>query len=418
MKKQKGFAAIFVVILILSIFIIISMGLFVTTLSQQVIANNNVRSTQSYYAAEAGIEDTLFLITRGFPISENYQLIVGQASVDITISEDIGGSRNILSEGNLSGRIRKVETTFSVLADKIRFHYGAHVGEGGIEMQNNSIVQGNVFSNGSIIRTDGNPKITGTAIIAGNGNRIFRIIVDGDVRTDICENSSNISGKLYYRTSMVGCSASGGHEVLTEEIEQIDLPISKEQIDTWKEDAEEGDTMFGNYTINSGTHFLGPTKIEGNLTVQSGTKLRITGTIWVTGKIEVHGGNTEITLDPNSYGRNGGMIIADGQINISGTPKILGTGLAGSYLMLISEFDSTENNELAIKSIDSPKLDILYARIGKISFEDTIELREVNAWGLKMIDGSKIIYESGLANAAFSSGPGGAWNVISWKEVE
>ncbi|MBZ1356321.1 MAG: hypothetical protein KY054_00920 [Candidatus Nealsonbacteria bacterium] len=113
MKRQKGFATILVVIMALSIFIIISMSLFITTLSQQVIANNNVRSSQSYYVAEAGIEDALLRLLKDPSFLGSYELTVGDKKSQVEINP-IGTSRRVLSTGNVSRRIRKLEVIYSI----------------------------------------------------------------------------------------------------------------------------------------------------------------------------------------------------------------------------------------------------------------------------------------------------------------
>lgn len=113
MKRQKGFVAILVVIIALSIFIIISMSLFITTLSQQVIANNNVRSSQSYYVAEAGIEDALLRLLKDPSFLGSYELTVGDKKSQVEINP-IGTSRRVLSTGNVSRRIRKLEVIYSI----------------------------------------------------------------------------------------------------------------------------------------------------------------------------------------------------------------------------------------------------------------------------------------------------------------
>ncbi len=113
MKRQKGFATILVVIMALSIFIIISMSLFITTLSQQVIANNNVRSSQSYYVAEAGIEDALLRLLKDPSFVGSYELTVGDKKSQVEINP-IGTSRRVLSTGNVSRRIRKLEVIYSI----------------------------------------------------------------------------------------------------------------------------------------------------------------------------------------------------------------------------------------------------------------------------------------------------------------
>ena len=62
--------------------------------------------------------------------------------------------------------------------------------------------------------------------------------------------------------------------------------------------------------------------------------------------------------------------------------------------------------------------DILYTSQGGILIENDIVVREVAGYRLKIQNVATLTYETGLQNAAFVSGPGAGWQVLSWKEVE
>ncbi|MEK7076791.1 MAG: choice-of-anchor R domain-containing protein, partial [Patescibacteria group bacterium] len=61
---------------------------------------------------------------------------------------------------------RTIETHVSISTASVNFFYGIQVSDGGLEMSNNATVNGNVFSNGSIVGLSGTT-ITGDAIVAG-----------------------------------------------------------------------------------------------------------------------------------------------------------------------------------------------------------------------------------------------------------
>jgi len=50
--------------------------------------------------------------------------------------------------------------------------------------------------------------------------------------------------------------------------------------------------------------------------------------------------------------------------------------------------------------------------------DNNVDVAEASAEQLLVKNGATITYDSGLANARFTSGPSGGWKVRSWKEVE
>src|SRR3989344_3576855 len=175
-KKRKysdaGFAALFIGVLIMAIMLAIGLTIALLTLGQQRITKNISQSTQSLYTAEAGIEDALLRLSKGKEWQGSYQVLLNQGSTNVEISGIIGGSRTITSTGNFFNRIRKIQVVYQIASDQISFFYGAQVGDGGIEMENNSKIIGNVFSNGSINAKPPNVEIQGTVKVAGAGKRI------------------------------------------------------------------------------------------------------------------------------------------------------------------------------------------------------------------------------------------------------
>ena len=79
---------------------------------------------------------------------------------------------------------------------------------------------------------------------------------------------------------------------------------------------------------------------------------------------------------------------------------------------------STSSGDPAILIQNNPELDIIYASQGRIELQNNIKLKQVSGWGLRLKNNAQVIYEVGLEDVSFSSGPGGGWKVVSWKEVE
>lgn len=410
-NSQRGFVALLVSILILVTMISISVSISALIIGRHKISANILKSTQAYFAAEAGIEDALLRldVDKDMNWTSTSTLKVGQATSTIQISDMIGGARNITSEGNFRNIIRRVRVVYQISAEQASFYYGAQIGDGGVVMKNGSTIYGNVFSNGSI-EAEANTEITGTVKVAQTGNYINGVTVGKDAFVYNCLYS-NISGKLKCATS-TECTFSS-QETLIDEIATGTMPFSQEQIKKWTDDALLGGVTSTVILKEQDEIFLGPKKIEGNLIVQDRAKLFITGTIWVTGTITA-ANTAEIRLDEASYGSLSGIIISDDIITLQDKGKALGTGKPGSYLLLIS----TASGESAITIKNKFRADILYTQNGWIVVQDTADMREVTGYGIHLENKAEIIYEVGLQDTAFSSGPGGSWGIISWSEIE
>jgi len=420
--NQKGFAAFFITILVLAVIFGIAISLTVLILGQQRISGNIVKSSQSYFAAEAGIEDAILRLKNKMKWSSPYNLNVGGASATIEISSIIGGSRTITSKGNFLNRIRKIQIVYKISTQQISFYYGAQVGDGGMLMGNNSRVRGNIYSNGSVIPAKGGDKgyIDESIIVAINGNRIEGLQVGKDAKAHTCKDSQ-ITGTLIYVSggSVQNCTAGGATNIQPNEIPAKDLPISQGQIDKWKQEAEGGGIISGDYTVSGKiTQNLGPKKITGNLLVDNNATLNMTGTIWVVGNLRIDNGST-IKLDSNSYNSLSGVIVVDGKIKVRPNTYLKGSGQEGSYLMLLStnpEVSDTANPAIGVDNNSDAA--IFYANQGLIVLRNKIKAREVTGYKIFLDNNAEILYEAGLEEATFSSGPGGSWEVADWKEIE
>ena len=430
--SNKGFAAFYVAIIVLIIMAGIALSLTFLVVNQQKILSNSLTSYKSFSVAEAGIEDALLRLVKGMnlPSSYPYELILGDGTSNVDISDIVGGTRIITSTGNVNDRIRKVRVVFSIESDQISFYYGAQVGNGGMVMGNNSRVKGNVFSNGSVYAPTGVGYIDNSIIVAQSGNRIEGLEVGQDATVHTCKDSI-VDGILTYVSGgsinncccSASCSSPPCQAVKTRpnQIDPIPLPITPILISKRKLAAEDGGVITPPapaYTkIISGVESLGPKKIEGNLKVQ-GT-LRVTGTIYVTGNILFDTGSI-VQLD-NSYGSLSGVIIAGtlGTITVENGTQINGSGdpCDCSYILVLSERADTVNPVIDVRN-NALGESVFYANDGLIYLKNGMQAREVTAKKIQIENNAVIEYKSGLATANFTSGPYGSWEVASWKEIE
>lgn len=424
-NKDAGFTAFFITILVLAIMLGLAFSITMLVLGEQRISKNIVKSTQAYYTAEAGVEDALLRLNKEMNFSSPYSLTIGQGATIIEISDVIGGSRTITSQGNISNRIRKIRVIRTMTTDEISFHYGAQAGEGGISMESNSVIHGNVFSNGTVEAVTGTATIDNSVIVAKSGNKIINLIIGSglpdEARAHTCVGST-INGDLYYVSgggyNSGDCTVSGGGEKgLPNAIGPANMPISDEQITNWKDEAVDNGIELGNYTVYGGTfEYLGPKKITGNLIIENNATLTLTGILWVVGNITIKNG-AAIKLDAD-YGSTSGVIVADGIIIAENGAILEGSGTEGSYLMLLTTNDSTLLTGPAIYVKNNAQGAIFYASNGMIRLLNNINIREATAWKLYLDNNAEITYESGLINSLFSSGPGGSWQIKTWEEVE
>lgn len=414
-KQEQGAALLLSVILIMSISLIICLGLVFLTFNSLISTRNKIKSVESYYAAEAGLEDSFLRLENGLQFSSSNSLMVGDNLANIEISDLISGTRTIISQGNAQERIRKLSTDYVVVFDEVSFFYGAQVGEGGIIMGNNSRIEGNVFSNGSI---SGGGEITGTVIVANDGNEIKDVTIGEDVYVYSCVNS-DITGTLNYVSGgeYETCDYGTLVDMGPDEIESQDLPIPQEQIDNWKNKALAGGVLAGDYTLDgSETASLGPIKITGDMLIDNNSTLNLTGLVYVVGNITIRNGST-VSLDSN-FGSISGIVISDGKIVMRSNANLQGSGQEGSFLMFLSTNNSLDGTNPAIDVGNNAQGAIFYASQGLIHLSNNILIREATGYQLALDNNAVISYESGLENVNFTSGPGGSRQFKNWREIE
>lgn len=435
-------------ILFLVVSITIIFGLVGPILKQQKIASQLVLSRQSYFLAEASVEDVVYRLRTGKPISSTEILSLSGSTVT-TVTTDTAEGKQIIATGEVRETVRKVEVNL-LRGVGIAFHYGVQIGQGGLEMSNSSKVIGNAYSNGNIIGVN-SARIQGTAIASGPTGIIDGMDIDGDAWSHTIRGISTVGGKATHavlqNTTVTGnvvadsisnctiggtakydtrssCTVIGAITTPNPDVfvpaDILSLPISEAQIDVWESEAADGGSL-GSQNWSSGARSLGPKKIIGDLIMSGTAELVVTGTLWVTGEIKLSN-TSKVRLDAG-YGSSSGVVMAGidestttGYIEIANSAQVLGSGSLGSYIMLLSQKEGTGSD--AIKTSNSSAAAILYAGEGQIEISNSAALKEITAYKLEINNSATVTYESGLANNNFSSGPGGGYEISSWKEIE
>lgn len=171
-KRQSGHILAFALAVLGILFVL-------TTISLQLVHREGSSANRSYIGhqainlAEAGIEHAIRQLNTNpnYPGETNTTLGEGTFTVTVTGS---GSTRTVEATGYIPNNAnprasRTVRAEASLDSENVEFFYGIQVDGGGISMTNSSTVNGNVFSNGNIIGSNG-ATITGDATVAGGLN--------------------------------------------------------------------------------------------------------------------------------------------------------------------------------------------------------------------------------------------------------
>lgn len=241
-----------------------------------------------------------------------------------------------------------------------------------------------------------------TTLIGENG-----ALVGGDAHADTMEDLA-VTGGAYYQLEQ-NVTAGSLHPDSPDPVAKP-MPISDSNIQDWKNQA----ASFGVHTgdINNcpsvlpAGEYIGSVNLPGTCTVIVGSP------IWVTGSFNMTNSDTA-KLDP-SYGSSSGVIIADGFVTMANNNSLIGTGNSGSYLILLSTYDTRDDplHQIAINITNNGNSGIVYTNLGSISLANNNNLTEVTAWELLLSNNVIVTYSQGLASAFFTSGPSGSYSAV------
>lgn len=399
LTAREGFTLIEILIAI-CIFLIVTLGIFLSFGNiLEVIGRTRLR-TLATSVLNKEIE-----ILRNLPYD----------SVGIIGGYPIGqilASKTVAYEGQdfvINTTVRNIDDSLDGLVGGgiVAFDYAAQVGDGGVTMLNQAKITGALYSNGNL--TGGSSGgVVGSAIVSGN-HSIQNTKITGDARAHTISGAT-IGGDAYYQ-SISGSSVTGSLHPGSADSAVGLLPISQNQIDSWKTEAAASSTYAGNYTLGSGAATIGPLKIQGNLTVQNSAVLTLAGKVWVTGTITF--ANSAALQLASSYGTKSGILIADGAISMTNSFNVCGSAgynagtnkcntSNGSFVTIIS--GSSANPAINIQN-SADMQGILYAPTGYITVGNSAILREASAYGLTISNTAQIIYDSTLGAVNTGSSP-------------
>lgn len=194
------------------VFVVLGVVLF-TVLSviagAQIYSSNTVYSTDAEKAtalAEAGVDKALASLNKtGGGYNGETETALGDGTYSVTITSTDAATKVIEATGYVPNKANaKTKRTVKIVSSRgvgVSFVYGIQVGEGGLELGNENLVKGTIYSNGPIIMGNDNT-VTGDAWVAAGVpstadqqtdcqtcvDYLFGKNVDGQDRLDIAQS--------------------------------------------------------------------------------------------------------------------------------------------------------------------------------------------------------------------------------------
>ncbi len=434
-QKNKGAAMLISVVFFLFIALAIIAGLVTPTVREFKNSTVNLNSKKSYFLSESGSEDAMYRVLHNMNIDSNETLTLGSNTATTNITTTFGNGKQIATLGDVGGLQRKTNIVLSAGAG-VGFNYGIQSGTGGFNLSGGSRVVGNVYSNGNIQATSG-VQITGSATAAGATSYIGDGVGTPYMGTVIVGSAGvgdawaykvlggNVAGHLYCQLPGTYPSGSYNNKICdtTHGIPATQpMPFTDQDITDWKDAATAGGIITGatkcpggssggNCTVDWHDATFGPGKITGNLIVNGGGTLTLTGPVWVVGTISVTGGGN-INL-PAGYALNSETIVSDNTVTINGGGS-LGSGNSNSFLFIVT----TSTSGSAVSVTGGAGAIAVDAQNGTVVLSGGASLNAVVGKTVTAGGGTTITYQQGLASPSFQSGPSGAWVLSSWKEAQ
>lgn len=373
-----------------TVMLILTVAILSFSTAEYLNSSTTYKKSQAVNLAEAGVDYTIKQLTD----NPNYTgtgaspISLGDGEFETTVSGS-GSSRAITGTAYIPNKAnykqkKVVKLSLTTTSDSISFHYAVQIGNDGITMYSNSVINGNAYSNGNITGS-GNSEIKGDAYAVGTIS----------------------SPKPTVNPPYAKYPGSAPSVMPT-----LDY-------DYWKEQANiNNDPYTGTYQVTNSCPVtkptLGPKKIIGNFTMNSNSCLEITGPIHITGNFEMNS-NTGLFLD-DDFGSSGTVIIVDGTIKMNSNSYIHTTdSTPKGYILLATTNSSTSAVELNSNANEG----IIYALEGTIQFNSNAHANSVVGKKFVLNSNATLDYDEGLADASFTTGPGGSWTIQkgTWQEL-
>lgn len=363
-------------IVFLVVVLILAASLFDKVASYIRFGSNSIIREQATNVAEAGVDYAVWYLNKnGVKPSQDPVTVGTTGTFIVSVDDTFPTIRKITSTGYIPNSInprakRTVKVDLMIDGQGGAFNYAAQVGEDGLTMANQSKVVGTVYSNGNITGS-GSSEITGDAYAVGS----------------ISSPDPKIDGHPYPSASP--------------------QPLPNFDYSFWKGRALDlggEETCSPTCTVDSGSS-IGPRKYNGNLIIRTNNQILLNGPINVTGDLSLQLGNTVVKLN-DSFGSNGTAIVVGGKVILTQGGNFAPTDAnPKGYIIVASE--STASDAVTISQ--SGATAVFYALNGGGQLSQTASVVSLVAKNLSLSQSATLTYDTGLAGANFTTGPGGSW---------
>ncbi|OIO51331.1 hypothetical protein COY93_04165 [Candidatus Uhrbacteria bacterium CG_4_10_14_0_8_um_filter_58_22] len=388
-------------------------------------------------SAEAGLSKAIFCLNAqnsdgcggsfGLAYVGESDVIMGTGSFTTEIT-GAGSQRTVTSVGTMpSGLSRtvRIELTTIPSQDDVSFGYALQSGDGGAYLENNSEINGTLYSGGDVTCQTDRAVVDGDVYVSADGGKIDSCTVNYHAHADRILDSK-VGGDAFFRfnpadiagTDVDGTKFPGSIRPNPEPLPEIDL-------DFWHASAEQGGVVAGPFSPPDNST-IGPIKIVGDLNIGNGVDLTVTGPVWVTGNIFT--GNVSSFTLAAGFGEYSTVILADdpsdqvshGKIDVTNNTTIRGSGNPKSHLLFVSTNTSTSVDSPALSVANNSDGAIFFATQGALRIQNNAGAKSLAAYRLHVSQRATVNYvESDLADTKFSNSPGGVWHMVedSWRQV-
>ncbi len=130
-----------------------------------------VAQEQALALAEAGIDKAAYELNQNGSYAGETGTPLGAGEFTTSVTSIDANTKQLVSTGYIPDNVNPIVTKvikvrMAINSDIVSFRFGVQVGEGGVVMDNNSQITGNLFSNGNV-SGGGNAIITGDLTVAG-----------------------------------------------------------------------------------------------------------------------------------------------------------------------------------------------------------------------------------------------------------
>lgn len=449
-QKNRGAAILIAVLFFVIISLLMVIGISSSTTRDYITTREFQTSKRAFYLAEAGVENAMYLIRKGVTPPALSVISLNGVSATTVITDVNAGEKTIVATASIDGLVRRVSGTLTKLTP-VSFSFGAQIGDGGVDMQNSSRINGDVYSTGPIEGIEGSSIITGGVFSVSTSTTPGSIdgITNEGTNRMYAGNTINGSGLGSISNSTAGgkiyCTSSSDTSPATcTPFYRIDsnqkaktFPLKDTQISTWEAAAASGGTQTGcsgggssKYVISS-DRTIGPKKIPCNLEVSgAGTVVTLTGAVWVEGDISLKNG-AEINIDA-ALGSSTVPLIADpgtsllrktkGKIEIENGATFNIGGNADAHVLLFSwntgALEGSGAQAVEVKNTVDGNV-LIYAQYGAVALSQSAEVSNVVAHKITMKNSSKINYTTNLQDILVYDGATSLapWSIYNLREV-